>query len=543
MLKNLSIRIKFALPLVFILALLLLVGIGSIIVSNTLAKNVSNLNDHHLKLLDTTLNADRDLYQALTASQNYIYSSNADKKAEYLASFQENAEQALDRMNIVREAMDVSEYHKGKMDTFDSDYSAWITSAEKAISLAKNGNMAEVESLISSETYPAFQTLREHYDEVGSYLKEEANKTAQSSANQSNTLSLSLIIAIIVVTLISIACIVYGPLLVTSRLKEITNAINEINDGEGDLTARLSEDGKDELTDLSVSFNSLMENLQMLIKAIGNDNIELSSSVERLNASSEQNTSIVNEQSKNLSNIAVSVNELAQTCRGVVENTQSIKSNITSVKEMSAQSIETVAMSVTNSNSLNEKVSHASSVIKKLADESQSILSVLDVIKSIAEQTNLLALNAAIEAARAGEQGRGFAVVADEVRTLASRTQQSTEDINRMLGGLEKGVNEAVNAIEDGNSQVDKVVEISGKLESFLAEVDSTIVTTSELISHISIATEHQNTATEEINNNVSQLHELSIKSVDAADTASEEAAKVNQSTLSLKSKIKRFKV
>ncbi len=545
LLENLSIRVKIALPLIFVAVLTIGFGIFNTLGINKLAGHSQVLESVFIEAINLTLNADRDLYQALTASQNYLLFSEASAKdlAEFEASFEENAKQAMDRMHQVRDLIvDYPELLKG-ISNFDSDYKSWFDSASAIMLAAKSGNSQEALLLQSTSQNKAFDTLRSHYDLVGEFIKERADNIASEASNNSQTLTISQASSAIIIAGATIVFMLFGPKLVTSRLNQVTHAIREISDGDGDLKSRLSENGKDEITELAIVFNSLMNNLQKLVKEIKSDTDKMSKSEALLTSASEQNSEIISNQNANLDNIASAVHELSHSVREVFNNTDTASKDMSTVQNMSKESLVTVNTSVEHISLLSDSISIASGVVKNLSNESQHIMSVLDVIKSIAEQTNLLALNAAIEAARAGEQGRGFAVVADEVRTLASRTQKSTEDINRMLAGLEKGVSEAVNAISKGHTQVEKVVTISDSLKGFLTNVNTSIGNTNELMSHISVATKQQSEATEEINNNISSLHSLSQATVNTAQETKNAALQVGESIRRLETNTGRFSV
>ena len=210
--------------------------------------------------------------------------------------------------------------------------------------------------------------------------------------------------------------------------------------------------------------------------------------------------------------------------------------------EVSTSSKLVVSDSVKNVTNLSDSITNAKGVISSLAKESQNIIAVLDVIRGIAEQTNLLALNAAIEAARAGEQGRGFAVVADEVRTLASRTQQSTENINEMLGRLEHSVNDAVNAIERGSNEVESVVAVSSQLVSAFDQVSQAVDQANEIIYQIATASDEQRQVVGEINANVSSLHSLGQQNLSTVESSGKISDSVNDTVQRLNQKIGRFK-
>ncbi|MFC3093820.1 methyl-accepting chemotaxis protein [Alteromonas sediminis] len=319
--------------------------------------------------------------------------------------------------------------------------------------------------------------------------------------------------------------------------------MRNISDGEGDLKSRLDANGKDEIAELANVFNRLMDNLQQLIIAIKSDSTDLNSAVTQLNESSSRNINIVNEQNVNLDQIATAITELTHAVREVARNSQDALTETRHTKEESEKSTQSVVRSVQTIESLSNVMSHASGVIAELANESKSIITVLDVIRDIADQTNLLALNAAIEAARAGEQGRGFAVVADEVRTLASRTQQSTEDINRMLSGLGNRVGEAVTAIKTGNEEVVQVVDLSNQLKETLDSVSRSVDLANERIYQIATATEEQSEVTDEINNNMSSLHSLSQQATQTINGSTSVMSSVEKTAKGLFGNIGRFNV
>lgn len=286
-----------------------------------------------------------------------------------------------------------------------------------------------------------------------------------------------------------------------------------------------------------------MMKLQQLIGTIKSDAVSLDARVTGLNHSAKESEKISTEQNANLEQIATAVHQLSHAVHEVASSSQNALSDTEHANNLIKESNAVVGQSVERVQQLAGVVSHASEVIQNLASESKQIVTVLDVIRGIAEQTNLLALNAAIEAARAGEQGRGFAVVADEVRTLASRTQQSTEDIQRMVAGLESGVSEAVSAIDSGTRQVDSVVDASGSITKALAEVDEAVSRTKDLIYLIATATEQQSKVVDEVNQNISSLNLLSQESIGVVRRTREAADEIAQIGTGLSGNVGRFLV
>ncbi len=545
--SQLTIRTKFAIPLIFVCILVVIVSILSISGGARLSKDAHELSTTFIDSVNLTLNADRDLYQSLTALQSLVMGQATGVSNSNLAGlksdYRENASQARDRMYEVSDI--VSDYPDlvASISGFDKDFNAWQTSAQKVITALDNNNTSQAVALLNGELSERFDAVRTHYDKVGESIKAKADDVTAEAKAAGDRQRYILIIVILVVLVASIISIVAGPRLVTTRLNNLIGVMHNISEGEGDLRSRLDESGKDEITVLARTFNRLMENLQRLIIDIKKQADELGDTVTVLKKSTDTVELNTTEQDNNLDHIATAVNELNHAVHEVAENSQSALGNTQVASDSSNNATEVVSHSSKSIEQLNKSIAHANGVITELASDSKSIVAVLDVIRDIAEQTNLLALNAAIEAARAGEQGRGFAVVADEVRTLASRTQKSTEDINRMLAGLENRVAEAVSAIERGSTEVSVVVESSGELSKALTAVRDSVEKANEMIYQIATATEEQSSVVDEINNNTSSLQSLSQHNLKSVNEAGSVSNKVDNIARDLNKNVSTFKV
>ena len=541
-----SIRSKFAFPLVVVTALLCVVAIISVFSLRNLSDDSEQIAKRYLNAVSLALNADRDLYQAQTALQDAIILAGMRGQAieAEVADFNDNAQQALDRMVQARNIVQGEVENVGNGNQFRSDYDTWLKSANEVISLVAAGEIEQANALRSASLVDDFQQVRSHYDALGEAVKNAADALAadMQSSSQSNQFLLLLVLVLVLVLIVSALSIMFGPRLVTDRLNTLIDVMRDISQGDGDLRSRLNSSGKDELATLAKTFNRFMENLQDLIVVIQQDTENLKSAASDLNDASSTVKSASHKQNENLDQIATAVNELSHVVADTANNSQGAMEKVKVASEISTSSRQVVNDSVKNVSNLSASISNANDVISSLAKESQNIIAVLDVIRGIAEQTNLLALNAAIEAARAGEQGRGFAVVADEVRTLASRTQQSTENINEMLSRLEHSVNDAVSAIERGASEVDSVVAVSEQLARAFDQVNEAVNDANETIYQIAAATEEQSQVVTDINTNVTNLNTLGQQNLKSIENTGEIAGSVNGTVQQLGQKVSRFK-
>ena len=544
-LNDLSIRAKFAIPLLSITLMLILISLLSLWSNNKLTDNVDRLSDTFLNSIEDALNADRDLYQALTASQNYLLKvshGNQDTSAE-IDSFNENAKQALERMNSARALLKDYPEVEQSISSFEAHYKIWLSEAQKVFALANAGKVQEASEYGSNQVLKDFELLRTDYDLMGSKAREVADMLTLKAKESSDFKHMVLLVLIVFSLIVCTVSVVVGPRLVTTRVSELNDVIKTISDGEGDLRSRLNAKGKDELATLAGTFNGLMSKLQTLIIAIKNDALTLDKAVTDLNGSTKKNQSISEEQSINLHQISDAMTQMGQAIHEIARSAQTAQNETETVKQNTAMSTAIVGETAVNINRLSDAILSAKEVIGKLATESNQIVQVLDVIRSIADQTNLLALNAAIEAARAGEYGRGFAVVADEVRTLASRTQKSTEDIQKMIGGLEQGVEEAVNAITLGSTQVEDVVNMSQRLNDSLQLVNGSVTETSGIIIQIAAATEEQSEVVDDINRTIALLNGLSSDSNDVSIQTNSVSTDISHLAKDLNENVGRFKV
>jgi methyl-accepting chemotaxis protein len=298
---------------------------------------------------------------------------------------------------------------------------------------------------------------------------------------------------------------------VNRPLTHIVHAMNDIAEGEGDLTKRLEIRSNDEIGQVAQAFNTFIKKIQELVRHTADSTGEVISAVAQTTESANKITRKSAQQALETEQIVQAVSDLTATITEVANNAFSAEDATKSATAEAQIGHKTVAETAAAIQQLSNDVRHAATIIVRVEKSSEEIGSVLDVIKAIAEQTNLLALNAAIEAARAGEQGRGFAVVADEVRGLATRTQESTGEIEQMIRRLQGDTREAVQAMETGSSLAQENVEQSTRAKASLEAISRSIETISAMNSQIASASEHQRSVADGINVNINSINQGSI--------------------------------
>ncbi len=353
-----------------------------------------------------------------------------------------------------------------------------------------------------------------------------------------------------VVQLLSVALVVllvgiFAAFLITRQITVPLNStvIAARRIADGDLTHDTSTTRQDELGLLQNTMQHMTVSLRGLIGGIGNGVTQIATAAEQLSAVSEQTSAGVTLQKNEVDQVATAMNEMASTVQEVARNTEDASQAAKQASERAAHGSSVVQHATREIGQLAGEVQQLGEAMQRLTEDSGKIGSVIDVIKAVAEQTNLLALNAAIEAARAGEQGRGFAVVADEVRSLAQRTQNSTTEIEALIQALQKGTGAASGLMDASLQRTEGTVVLARQAEQALVEINQSIGTIEQMSQQISAAAEQQSAVTEEINRSVLSVRDIADQSASATEQSAASTVELARLGSDLQSMVARFKI
>lgn len=506
---------------------------------------LGSLFESDYPVVEAALKLQRLVIEMQDTSGEYLAEEDPANLPNIQKEFEALAKQADEHFTVLTNLAE-SDEDKEDAKVLIASFNNWVTSANNEDALFDSyRDQLSAEALADQLT----EELEVDVDNADAYFEEIAEEADAFSDNADEKAAEVLNQAFFGILSLTAIAIVIGALVlivsyktVLAPIDTLLNSMESIAEGEGDLTQRVDASSQDELGQLARAFNQFVYKVQVLVQEISTATNEIVDSTDRQRDISVRSKEAILQQGTETDSVATAMNEITVTAQEVARSAANAAQSTDEASNETKAAKSVVQQSISSVQQLASEVEKSSQVIGALATDVVEISKVLDVIGGIAEQTNLLALNAAIEAARAGEQGRGFAVVADEVRSLAARTQQSTAEINAMIERLQKGSQGAVDAMkqskEFGNSSVASSQEAGQSLDVVFSSMD----TINDMNTQIATAAEEQTTTMEDINRNINSIVQISQQTMEASEESMEVSQSLARLGEQLRSLVNQFK-
>ncbi|MCW8327464.1 methyl-accepting chemotaxis protein [Photobacterium sp. SDRW27] len=540
--KNLSIGKKIAVVFAAIAAIIIAFGVFLMSELKLVREGVLNFTD---STLPSVLSVEELKYEITSNRTTQFFTLTHRNDIVAMRNTLQRAQQGNHRIEKMLEdygATVASDHERQVFMRISDAWECYVDVIDSFESAATNGDVDKAERLLVN-TYGQFNELMIALDglrELNLGFVTNNRTEMLASTDRVSTITLSCIIALVVFMVIMNLFLTRQICLPLNQVMMLSGEI-----AAGNLTHFLKRDeiGNDELGMLADSSVKMQDNLRALVEEIVAAVTQLSTAVEEVSAVSEQSSQGMKQQQDEITMVVTAMDQMKATVADVANNTEVASVSATSANDEAKLGSKDVQQSIESILRVSQEIENAGVLVELLEKESTNISMVVDVIRDIAEQTNLLALNAAIEAARAGEQGRGFAVVADEVRTLAGRTQDSTGEIVSIIDKLQKSASEAKEATTESCSMIEQCVTQSQNTGETIQSIEQTVAQIADMSLQIASACSEQDSVTEELGRNIESIHQSSTEVATGANQTAQASIELSQLAANLQSMMSRFRV
>ncbi|MDV6251723.1 methyl-accepting chemotaxis protein [Vibrio sp. EA2] len=539
--KNLSVVKKISLSYLMVFIVFVIVSIMLILSLLSLNKNIETLTNKSLPSVALLKGIQVDITKIRKDEFSLLPNSGNPKIEQWLSDL-DQWRQDVQSGIAAYESLGLNEQETASFRIFKQTWNQYIAETDSYNALLKQGDVAGANDLILS-SFPTYSKALQSLDSslelndktvenIGSDVKNEASATQLSAG-----IGALSIIAVMILSALLLSRAICGP--IDRALKFAANIAkgqlnNEINESE--LT-------KDELGHLLKSLGTMQSNLHSLVSEINDSTIQLTAAVEEVSAISSQTASGMQNQQLELSSVASAMTEMQAAVSEVAQNTEVGATSAYSASEVAKQGTETLQQTIAVIERVSATIQNSDDMAQELESSSNNINVVVDVIRGIAEQTNLLALNAAIEAARAGEQGRGFAVVADEVRSLAQRTQDSTSQIIDIVNQLQQNTSKMGQSSKECQEGIALCVGQVNEAGSQINKIEHSVDNIAQMSTHIATACSEQNSVSEELNRSVEHINSASTEMAEGASQTAVACQQISSLAHNLKERMGVFRL
>ena len=537
-LRNLNIAPRAFLGFALIGTLMLILGVAALTQMSTIrsaAVNIENSSIPSIKSLDEFT---KITYRLRTLSYRLLLNREPEIQKKTLEIFKLRNEQ-IDAAQKIYEGLIQSPEERALYVQYQQQLAAYRQLEDKMKSLSQSNQLDPLRDLLNNDLLTNSDNMNAV---LGKLLDLNDKQTRETNINAAAQYSVAFNLVVGLLVIATILTMLFAWLLTRSITQPIAQALTAAEQiSEGDLTQPIKVDGADEAGRLLGAMKKMQEKLRDTLQRISGSATQLASAAEELNTVTDESARGLTRQNNEIEQAATAVNQMTSAVEEVARNAVSTSDASKTATSTASDGRELVLETVGAIERMSGDVLSTAELIGNLANESRDIGKVLDVIRGLADQTNLLALNAAIEAARAGEAGRGFAVVADEVRALAHRTQQSTSEIERMIGSIQNGTEQAVNSMRNSTERAESTLSIAKGAGLSLETINQAIVQINERNLVIASAAEEQAQVAREVDRNLVNIRDLSVQSATGANQTSAASNELSRLAVDLNSMVARF--